>query len=697
MAIQVSPGINVSEIDLTTTVPPVSTTVGGIGGVFTWGPIGEATLVNSETDLVAKFGEPTSLNPETFMTAASFLAYSPAMYVSRAANTTNTSIGAFNAVANVGTVNIANCVVKGGTDYNTNKSGNLDTNALYVAKYPGVIGNSLRISICDSINAYSSNINLSSANATVTVNGSISVAIGSNSAVLSFIANTTAADANTYAATVSSELTNGDIITIGNSSIGTQDLSINSITQTANATGAYLTLGLNSNYLKSVAFAANSTVNGNTSSVYLTRGWQYKSSASAPTTSAYVQQYGNSAAIDTMSIVIVDQGGLFTGAQGSILEVFSNLSRATDAVTTGGVTNYYKTVINQNSKYVWFANDRSGATSANSALILSSTNVTPFTKTLVSGQDGSGEGSVTFSDLASSYDLFKDTTIPVSLVMQGKPVGGTMTINGQTVNNYQLANYLIDNLGEIRKDLVVFITPDDAAVTSNSTNPAQALVNWFGALHDTSYAVVDSGYKYMYDRYNDVYRYVPSNGDVAGLCARTDQTNDPWWSPAGFNRGQIKNVIKLRWNPTKADRDVLYPSSINPLVTFPGQGTILYGDKTATTKPSAFGNINVRRLFIVLEKSISLAAQYSLFEFNDAFTRSQFSNIITPYLRQVQGRRGITDFLVVCDETNNTAGVIDANQFVGDIYVKPNRSINYIQLNFVAVATGVQFSTVVSG
>jgi phage tail sheath protein FI len=199
----------------------------------------------------------------------------------------------------------------------------------------------------------------------------------------------------------------------------------------------------------------------------------------------------------------------------------------------------------------------------------------------------------------------------------------------------------------------------------------------------------------MYDRYNDVYRYVPLNGDIAGLAARSDADTDPWYSPAGFNRGQIRNIVKLRYNPTQADRDLMYKNSINPVVSFPGQGTILYGDKTATSKPSAFDRINVRRLFITLEKAISDAARFSLFEFNDEFTRSQFKNLVTPFLRDVQSRRGITDFLVVCDNTNNTAERIDRNEFWGDIYIKPNRSINFIQLNFVAVRTGVEFSTVV--
>ena len=264
-----------------------------------------------------------------------------------------------------------------------------------------------------------------------------------------------------------------------------------------------------------------------------------------------------------------------------------------------------------------------------------------------------------------------------------------------TVNKFQLANYLIDNIAETRKDCVVFISPDDAVVSGNINNEATALVNWRNVVHDSSYAVLDSGYKYQYDKYNDVYRYLPMNGDIAGLCARTDNQKDPWWSPAGFNRGQIKNLVKLRWNPHKADRDIIYKNGINPVMSAPGQGTVLFGDKTLQSKPSAFDRINVRRLFIVLEKAIATASKFTLFEFNDEFTRAQFKNLVTPYLRDVQGRRGITDFLVVCDASNNTPERIDRNEFWGDIYIKPARSINFIQLNFVAVRTGVQFSEIV--
>ena len=329
--------------------------------------------------------------------------------------------------------------------------------------------------------------------------------------------------------------------------------------------------------------------------------------------------------------------------------------------------------------------------------VQTATTMEPGNYALTLGADGFDEANTSaFSVIAGAYDLFvSPEDIDISLIMQGRPLGGSTVENGITVSNFQLSNYIIDNICAVRKDCVAFVSPDKATTINNFGMEADTLVAWRDAISDSSYAVMDSGYKYQYDRYNDIYRWIPLNGDIAGLCARTDQTNDAWWSPAGFNRGQIKNVIKLAYNPRKAERDILYPNGINPVVAFPGQGTILYGDKTLQAKPSAFDRINVRRLFIVLEKAISRAAKYSLFEFNDSFTRAQFKNLVVPYLRSVQGRRGITDFLVVCDDTNNTPQIIDSNQFVGDIYIKPARSINFIQLNFIAVGTGVQFSEVV--
>jgi len=261
--------------------------------------------------------------------------------------------------------------------------------------------------------------------------------------------------------------------------------------------------------------------------------------------------------------------------------------------------------------------------------------------------------------------------------------------SGTTVPNYLIA------LAETRKDCMVFVSPEQDDVVNNSGSESTTVITTAGTYTKSSYAVMDSGYKYQYDKYNDVYRWIPLNGDIAGLCVRTDNERDPWFSPAGLNRGVIKNVVRLAWNPNKAERDELYKAGVNSVVTFPGEGTILYGDKTLLNRPSAFDRINVRRLFIVLEKSIAKAARSSLFEFNDEFTRAAFVNIVEPFLRDVQGRRGIYDYRVVADTTNNTAEVIDQNQFVGDIYIKPARSINFIQLNFTAVRTGVAFEEIV--
>lgn len=286
-------------------------------------------------------------------------------------------------------------------------------------------------------------------------------------------------------------------------------------------------------------------------------------------------------------------------------------------------------------------------------------------------------------DYMEGYDKFRSgEDIDVSLVL-GADATSTVAI------------YLINDIAEYRKDCVVFLSPPKDTVVDNAGDEANDIVDFRNQLPSSSYAVMDSGWKYQYDKYADIYRWVPLNGDVAGLCVRTDNERDPWWSPAGYNRGQIKNVVRLAWNPRKAYRDVLYQGGVNPVMTDPGQGTILFGDKTLLAKPSAFDRINVRRLFIVIEKAIATASKFTLFEFNDKFTRAQFVNMVEPYLRDVQGRRGIYDFRVVCDETNNTPEVIDSNRFIGDIYVKPARSINFIQLNFIAVRTGVEFSEIV--
>ena len=301
---------------------------------------------------------------------------------------------------------------------------------------------------------------------------------------------------------------------------------------------------------------------------------------------------------------------------------------------------------------------------------------------LTSGADGLDETDVTLATIAPGYDLFVDPAdVDISLILQG---------SASATYGVTLANYIIANLCEVRKDCVLFVSP-----TYTASATASGIETFAGTVSASTFAVIDSGYKYQYDKYADVYRWIPLNGDIAGICARTDDVRDPWFSPAGYSRGNVKNVVKLQLNPAKAERDVLYKSKINPVITQPGQGTVLFGDKTNAPTASAFDRINVRRLFIVLEKAIGVAAKSTLFEFNDDFTRAQFKNLVEPFLRDVQGRRGIYDFRVVCDETNNTSNVIDSNQFVGDIYIKPARSINFIQLNFVAVRSGVEFSEVV--
>ena len=377
-----------------------------------------------------------------------------------------------------------------------------------------------------------------------------------------------------------------------------------------------------------------------------------------------------------------------SNVNGKNVEKFSFLSKAGDARTDDGSSNSYVNVINDRSKYIYImghamaANGLAetttwGKAAANTTFAQSSDE---YTKSLYGGVSGPvGDG-----DRIAGYDLFSNADeVDISLVMTGAA-------------NTAVVQYVIDNLVTARKDCVAFISPRFSDVVNKPGLESNNAITYRDSIgRSTSYAVMDSSWKYQFDKYNNVYRWVPCNGDIAGLCVRTDYERDPWYSPAGFNRGQLKNVVKLSYNPDKADRDDLYKSGINPIVTFKGEGTVLFGDKTMQAKPSAFDRINVRRLFIVLEKAIARAAKYSLFEFNDAFTRAQFVALVEPYLRDVQGRRGIYDFRVVCDETNNTPEVIDRNEFVGDIYIKPARSINFIQLNFVAVRTGVAFDEIV--
>jgi len=679
MGFQVSPGVQIQEIDLTTIIPAVSTTEGAIGGVFAWGPVEDRELVSNEEELVLRFGRPTSSNFETWMAAASFLAYGNKLYVSRAASNT-----ANNAVAYVTTG--TNAQIKNDNDY-VNLVDTFNANSYYYAKWPGTLGNSLKVSVCDSANAFTSNVFTADSNVLVTIAWSV----GSNTGVLTASSPTESNTVvNTTANTLLAQLSVGDYLLAGNDSVGTQYMKI--VSKGAPATSANATstanITLATRYFLSENTVANTT---NTTTSRIQRFWEYYDSVdAAPGASVYVEARNangvNSG--DELHVVVADEDGFFTGTTGTILEVWKNMSRASDAKGEQGGSNYYKDVLQHGSKFIWWAHDRAGASSANSTLVAPQTNTIPFSASFTGGTQPDTESAISISSLARAYDQFMSAEdVDVSLILQGKARGG--------VHGEQLANYIIDNICETRKDCIVLISPDVNDTVNNAFGVSEDIVAFRNALRSSSYGVMDSGHKYMYDRYNDAYRWVPLNGDVAGLIVRTDEVRDAWWSPGGFNRGQIKNIVRIAYNPNKANRDILYKAGVNPVVTFPGEGTILFGDKTLLNKPSAFDRINVRRLFIVLEKAIATAAKFTLFEFNDEFTRASFRSMVEPYLRDVQGRRGIFDFRVVCNSTNNTDEVIDRNEFIGDIYVKPARSINFITLRFVAVRTGVEFDEVI--
>ena len=565
MAFQLSPGVNVSEVDLTTVVPSVLTTAGAFAGTFAWGPAQKIVLVDSEITLSKTFGTPDSNSAISFFTAASFLAYGNNLSVVRAVGGNSK-----NSTANAA-IQIANSDDFQYTYLNVN---NNNAYGAFAGRYPGALGNSLTVEVCDN----------------------------------------------------------------------------------------------------SVNFAT----------------WDYKSLfTSAPGTSEYVSSAGG--ANDELHIVVIDAGGLFTGVAGQVLETYGFVSKASDA-TLNGSTNYYKQVIFNQSKYVYAVDPVDYSLTHTTWGSTANTTFAELNSIQTVVLDGGTDEIPTDGDLEFAYDLLANKeTLDISLVLTGD---ASPTLQNYIINNVAGVDTTVDSTA--RKDCMAFISPPKSAVVNQSGSESDNITTWLGNIGTTSsYTVADSGWKYLYDKYNNVYRWIPLNGDIAGLCVNTDTVRDPWYSPAGFNRGAIKNAIKLAWNPNKTNRDVLYAQGVNPVVSFPGQGIVLFGDKTLKNKPSAFDRINVRRLFIVLEKSIAKAAQFSLFEFNDEFTRAQFVALVTPFLRDVQGRRGITDFKVVCDTTNNTSQVIDSNQFVGDIYIKPARSINFIQLNFVAVGTGVDFTTVV--
>jgi phage tail sheath protein FI len=632
MAFQISPGVNVSEIDLTAIVPAVQTTAGAFAGQFRWGPVEQRVLISNEAQLVGQYNKPNNTYFADFFTAANFLAYGDTLYTVRVNNT-----GLKNAIT-AGNSSIT--LIKSEDDYDNNYSSGISNVGNLVAKYPGDLGNSLKYSICPSATAFESTL---SGTYTV-VNGNTGVVFSANQAAVISV---------------------GDLLQLGT------DKEVYSVA-TVDAGGLSVTLDN--------AYTGD-TVNASTA---LNRRWEYYNFVStSPGTSPFATTRGGSN--DQIHVVLVDEDGVWTGVKGQVVERYESLSLAGDARTDDGSTNYYKEVLNRQSKYVWWTAHDSALTNAGTDALGTTFagGNTPITASFISGSDGSA---ATTGQKQLGYDLFKSAEeVDISLILGG-------------ASNSATAIHIINNICEYRKDCIVCLSPEQTDVVNNTAYVNAQVddsVAFRNTLPSSSFAVLDSGFKYQYDKYNDAYRWVPLNGDVAGTMVRTDETRDPWYSPAGLNRGRIKNVTSLAFNPNKTARDQLYKNGINPVTTFPGEGTVLFGDKTLLGYPSAFDRINVRRLFIVLEKAIAIAARQSLFEFNDDFTRGQFVNLVEPFLRDVQGRRGIFDFRVVCDETNNTPEIIDRNEFVGDIYVKPARSINFIQLNFVAVRTGVEFEEVV--
>ena len=664
MAFQVSPGVLVQEKDATNVIPAVSTTSGGIVITAEKGPIDEITQITSENELVEIFGKPNSSNFEEFFTAANFLGYGNNLKVVRPIT------GLVNAVSTGTAVLIKNTTDYLDNYYSETGAGQVTNIGTWAARDAGTLGNSLKVSLCPNSTAFgphSMSGNLVNDGAAAIGDTQISVDDGSLMQV-------------------------GDILEFGDAS--------NVPSTDGSPSGFfYKVTAISTNLLTIARFntATGKTETGGlrhaiVDNAKVLRHWEYYFQFSAPpTTTDDVSAAGGSN--DEMHIAVIDEDGSITGTAGEILETFEGVSQAHDAKSSTGSSNYYADVIYRESKFIYWIDHIStlsdGLGKTGQTFDNELANAFNVSNTSLSG--GTDDYVATNAEIATAYEKFNDKeNVDISLLLCG-PSQTSADATGDTK-----ATAVMD-IANDRKDCVAFISPARADVVdiANAVTQTQNVVAFADGLPSTSYAVIDSGYKQMYDKYNDVFRFVPLNGDIAGLCARTDNVADPHFSPAGYNRGNIRGAVKLAFNPNQGQRDELYKARVNPVVTFPGQGTLLFGDKTAQSKPSAFDRINVRRLFIVLEKAIATAAKFQLFEFNDEFTRAQFRNLVEPFLRDIQGRRGITEFSVICDDSNNTADVIDRSEFRADIFIKPARSINFIQLNFVATRTGVDFSEVV--
>ena len=735
MSFLVSPGVSVREVDLTNVVPAVATSVGAIAGAFQKGPVSSVTTITSEEQLVQVFGKPNSSNFETFFTATNFLQYADNLKVVRAGS------GILNAGATSG------ILIRDDDHYQASFQDGSGSHGEWAARTAGTHGNSLGVDICPSARAFAQP--LGSLNLTVGEKaiGSLEITVDNQDATDATIAIgdiISFQTASAVVATVAGAITvatknlvvdgNSGTIVVGDRVLGAgisdgdvvvkvasitdqQNLVLDKAIIVANdiplvfskdtqvesggqeyevtsVSGEVLTIRL----LDDPAGGGLQTIIPDNS--LITRRWRFSDLFdSAPGTSAWSTANGRGEK-DEIHVAVYDTTGDVTGFDvdvagqrtAAVIEIFPSMSKNPNAKTSEGSNNYYPDVIFAQSQFIYWTDHLAAGTNWGTDI------ATGTDYTFVSGVDvssltgGTDDYTLTAGEIKLAYDLFANTeTLDINLVL-----GGASSTVADTEAAMDTHVTMITSLVESRRDCVGFVSPYRGATVgvADSITATKNVVDGFNNCPSSSYMVFDSGYKYMYDKYNDVYRFVPLNGDTAGLCAFTDQIADSFFSPAGFNRGNIRGAVKLSFNPTKAERDQLYKARINPVVNFPGQGVVLFGDKTALSKPSAFDRINVRRLFLLLEKAISTAAKFQLFEFNDEFTRAQFRNLVEPFLRDIQGRRGITDFSVVADGTNNTGEVIDRNEFVADIFIKPARSINFISLNFVAVRTGVSFSEV---
>lgn len=722
MGFQLSPGVQVNEIDLTNIVPAVDTSGGAFVGQFHWGPVEDYTIIEDKSRLEFLFGKPSDVNFVDWFSAANFVSYSSNMNIIRvvddsdAVNSTADGLG---------------LLIKNQQHYDLVVSAN--ASAIFAAKYPGVLGDAIEIHMADSNTfgtwAYQNEfdgtpgtsdwcVDKGAPNAEdemhVVITDKTGAFTGVPGAIMErfgFVSKnkdnkTLDGEPNFYGNVINKQSSFIWFMGAPATASYTPQGAVTAIAVTAGGSGytsapTVAITGDGSNATATAILAAT----GEVEAITVTDGGSAYSVGDAIAitgdgTGATAQVSGETGGvIDTITVTAGGSGYTSAGVDASATGGGDATGTATVSFAVATVT-----VDVQGESYtsavVGFTGDGTGAT-ADSTLstvgdewataVVVGTTYKTIGSDLVYSISGGNDGSlVTSNELIVGWNMFANAeVVDVSLLFVGDAGGGG--------SSGEVIRHVIDNICETRKDVVVFFSPDKADVFNQT--PEQATENAI-AFRNTkinrpsSYAVMDSGWKYQYDVYNDTHRWVPLNGDIAGLAARTDDIADPWYSPAGYTRGQIKNVSSLALNPSQTNRDKLYQNGINPVVSFAGEGVVLYGDRTQQLKSAAFSKINIRRLFIVLEKSIAIAAKYQLFEFNDEFTRSRFRNTVEPFLQQVKSRRGISDFKVVCDATNNPAEVIDRSEFVADIYIKPAYSVNYIKLNFVAVRTGVDFEEV---